>query len=175
MATEELFVNVFDDDKLDWEEIGASPYLNDSSLNYIRTTVLNAEEGDFDFADSGVGAGTINSVKLALQGYRELTNAFGFATLTVYIYDGSSWQSGGTMGCPTSTAWFEKDISAIIDSWAKVDACRLYIKLTSVLNARAIVFRAKLVIDYTPVVPPAKPLINKPLINPILVNVPIIR
>lgn len=155
MATEELFVNAFDDDKTAWTEYAPSPYLNDSMDNYIRTSTVGAEEGDFDFADSAIGEGIINSVKLKIYAKRaDIANLFHIAYVRIYVWDGSSWVNAGDIILTTAEQWYEKDISAIIDSWVKIDGCRLYVKAQVCTSAWQCIYKAKLVIDYTPIVPP---------------------
>ena len=152
MPLEELFVDAHDNTLLEWLRTGAAPYLNDSSLNYIDTDAINNREGYFDFEDS-MGSGTINSVKLRLESRYTFTDFIGGFEVRVYIYDGSDWHDIGTFWAPSSYDWIEIDISAIIDSWAKIDGCRMYVKsVTEVGQSVVFIRRGKLVVDYAPVV-----------------------
>jgi len=148
MTVEELFVNAFDSTFVAWTESGSSPYLDDSD-DYIYEAGTGADqEGYFDFANSGVGAGVINSVNVSL----ECKWGVGTKKFYTYIWDGTDWIDFGTF-FPTSTyAWHDIDISASIDSWAKINSCRVYfMEITAAPSYVVYIRRCKLKIDYTAV------------------------
>jgi len=153
MTVEELFVDAFDDTFLDWVEAGDSPYLNDSTANSITEDDLGTDkEGYFDFANSAVGAGTINSVKVSLE--CRYSNAGYVKKFKLFVWNGSAWIDFGEV-TPTvqipSYAWVDVDVSSEIDSWAKINGCRIYVEEVSYDSSLAIVRirRCKLKIDYT--------------------------
>lgn len=149
MATEELFVNAFDGTFLDWSETGDSPYLNDSDDNWISEGYTGTDkEGYFDFANSGVGVGTINSVKVSVEN----NWLYGVKTCKLFVWNGSAWVDKGVITPDTefpNFSWIDVDVSAEIDSWAKIDGCRVYFEEIGTDNVWYIrIRRCKLKVDY---------------------------
>lgn len=147
MAIEELFVNALDDTFREWSEVGDSPFLNDLDANYIIEAATGTDkEGYFDFANSAVGAGTINSVKVSLEAkFYQYVKSF-----KLFVWNGSEWIDFGTI-TPSGAdyAWEDVDVSASIDSWAKIDGCRVYVEEISVITGWVYIRRCKLKIDYS--------------------------
>jgi len=145
--TETLWVNSFDSSRTDWIAVGDSPYLNDNDANYIYEGWFGTdEEGDFGFADSGVGSGTINSVKLQLECKKDGAKQF-----KVFIWDGIGWTDKGAINPDLDVySYKEVDVSAELDSWTKIDSAKIYVaEVSAGTNVNVYVRRAKLVIDYT--------------------------
>ena len=61
--TEDSYVNAFSWAVSDWNEIGVSPFLQNTNADYISEFADRESEGNFTFPASG-GSGVINSVKL---------------------------------------------------------------------------------------------------------------
>lgn len=152
MTVEEVYVDSFDRTNTAWIEVpvlDSYVYLNDNNTDYIYIALANALEGDFGFPASA-GSGTINSVKLRFE--TKISKALGNNDVEVYVWDGSSYNRAGILA-PTSTSygWEELDVSAILDTWAKINAAKIYLKLIR-FDAYAIyVRRATRKADYTAV------------------------
>ena len=126
MTVEEVYTDAFDNTYVDWTEVGASPYLDDSSDNYIYTNISDQLEGNWTFPASA-GSGTINSVKLEL----EMNTLYGDSTgnVTVYVWDGTSWVDAGNIyGDMTTYTWKELDVSSILNTWAKINGAKVYVE-----------------------------------------------
>jgi len=124
MTVEEVYTNAFDARLVAWTEIGDTPYLNDSDTNYIYTGTSLRTEGDWTFPNSA-GSGTINSVKLRLE---SLINPADVGFVEVYVWDGTAWVYTGYVGLGEAYAWFELDVSAILNTWAKINGAEVYVK-----------------------------------------------
>jgi len=122
LTVEELYVNAFDGTFLDWAEVGVSPYLHDTNVDYIYTAVNGVREGDWSFPASA-GSGTINNVKLRFEARVTILDTTGFIP---YVWDGSGWTMLPPI-LPSSTgyAWYESDVSAILNTWAKINAAKV--------------------------------------------------
>lgn len=144
--TESLWVDGLGTERTGWTEVGTSPYLDaqDQPTNYVWTTTKNAEHGDFTFANSGVGTGTINSVYL----YVYAASAATAQNLEFYIWDGTAWSLAGTLPDNTPWSWVSFDISTILDTWTKIDAAKLYL-LQGNTTVESDVDAAYLLVDYT--------------------------
>jgi len=137
MTTTYYYVNAFDNARPDWIKYGASPYLGtiDYPANYIFTGggadgTLIEETGNYDFQNSGSeNAEVIDSV--AVEFYKKdcLNNP---ASVRVYVWNGSAWVDVGVLALSNNVwGWISIDVSSVIDSWSKVDGCRVYLKGTS--------------------------------------------
>jgi hypothetical protein len=148
MATEELYVNVYNVVSEGWSVSGANPYLQSGDGEYISSRTNGALESNFGFANSA-GSGTINSVKLRLRD--KIQNLDSLNTYTVEVYDGSSWTSIGSFA-PAGTSFANqplKDVSAILNTWAKINACLIRLTCNRVDNYYVYVSAASRVVDYT--------------------------
>jgi hypothetical protein len=123
MTVEELYVNGFDNNEVQWDEVGSSPYLHDSDVDYIRmSSVSYLYESRFTFPNSG-GSGTINSVKIRVKAKQDYVEIPG--TITVYVWTGSAWQSIGNITPATSYTWYELDASSILNTWDKINTAKV--------------------------------------------------
>lgn len=149
MTTEDIYTNAFSNARVGWTRVGASPYLNDSSANYVRTKNVAGEEiGDWSFPNSAIAAGdTLNGVSLRLECNR---SAAGFETIDVYLYDGSSWYFVDSIDPSYGLwEWFSIDVLARLNTIAKINASQVYLKSISAtvkLLCRRLVRR----VDYSP-------------------------
>jgi len=143
MATETLYVNAFDGAKVQWTEVGAIPYLDliDFNVNYIHDSVNFREEGNFGFDNSGIGAGTITSVIVGI--YCQRVGAVD--KIQIYI-DGINL---GAAVPPNAWAWRTRSATAVLDTWAKIDAAVMLLKHIDGNNLVE-VDQGRLVITYTP-------------------------
>lgn len=182
MVQYDYYVTSEDNTYSEWTEVGASPYLDaiDAPTNHVAMPSAGRlkRQGIFDYADSGAeNSGTIDSAQLQVYCLGVADPDLGYPSLGLYYWDGSAWNY---LSALTSSGWSWKvwTVIAKIDSWAKVDGFRMYLR-SSVYSAQAIdVDCSRLRLEVTPAPPtvaPARPLINKPLVNPNLINYPIVR
>ncbi|MGQ9624779.1 MAG: hypothetical protein ACUVT9_05350 [Candidatus Bathycorpusculaceae bacterium] len=151
-TVEEVYVNAFDGTYVAWTEVGSSPYLHDTDADYIsrltsKTTTY--KEGNWSFPSSS-GSGTINSVKLRFETKR--TDLDGDSWAQVYVYDGASWISVGNIYfASTSYAWEEINVSSILNTWAKINAAKVYLITTKAIGITDTIYvrRCTRKVDYT--------------------------
>jgi len=152
MPVEEVYTDAFDATYVAWTEVGSSPYLNDSNANYIYSLTNNQLEGYWTFPASA-GSGTINSVKLRLEMDTEYGDSSG--NVTVYVWNGTSWTVYTIYGDMTSYAWKEIDVSALLNTWAKINGAKVYVQ-SAILTPKdpdtLYVRRLTRKVDYTAVV-----------------------
>jgi hypothetical protein len=146
MGTEELYTNGFDATLVNWAETGNSPYLQDTDTDYI-STASNTDEGYWTFPNSA-GSDTINSVKIRVE-YK--MGVSGAGVCTVYVFDGSSWHDVGTITAQaTNYTWKEFDVSAILDTWAKINGAKVYVSYERLKAGTFYARRLTRKVDYTP-------------------------
>jgi len=145
MVVEEVYTNAFDARVVDWLETGASPYLNDSDANYIVAATDLINEGDWTFPNSA-GSGAINSVKLRVELKGSKTEV---GDVAVYVWDGTSWVLAGYATPTTSYAWIEIDVSAILNTWAKINGAEVYFQYLKTFTGSTVVRRLTRKVDYT--------------------------
>jgi len=115
-----LYVDGYDASKDDWYKDGDSPYL-DWTDAYIFNPHLSLESGNYTFEDTAAtGTPTTTEVQLYCAGST--------GTATVYIYDGSSWVEAGTVDPSVFPTWKTIDVSAILNTFTKINAAKMYIK-----------------------------------------------
>lgn len=147
MASTDLYVNAYDGTWDAWVESGASPYLNNSTSNWIMGYGPPDEiEGWFDFADMPVGSWIINSVTL----YMYVNAASCIQKWHPYIHDGSSEHDLGEQTWNGQYTWKTVDVSAILDTTAKIDAAKLRIEHTYKQCGQFGIWKAMLRVDYDP-------------------------
>jgi len=146
-GTDTLWLYVESDDLriTEWNPIGTTPYLNavDYNINYISTQAKNKIDGDYYFADSGKSTQTIINVTVQIYGMHSLTNK----QLEVFVWDGSSYTSLGLQTLPTSWSWMNYTATTVLDTWAKIDGAKIYLK-SSDNGATYYVDCARLQVDY---------------------------
>jgi len=156
MTTTYYYTNVFDATYVDWTEVGSSPYLGaiDYPVNYIiSVTGASKFEGIWDFPNSGAeNSETLTGVTVDLYASSVDDKEIGKAGILIWVYDGTSWTALTTLTPDTTFSWKSKDISSIINTWAKLDACRIYIRTTTALTQSVIVDCMRLTATSTPVV-----------------------
>jgi Fe-S-cluster containining protein len=143
--TEQLGVTSLGTERTGWSETGTTPFLDSQDYpdNYISTSSKQVEHGDFSFANTVIGAGTINSVHLYIYAYYSVARRLG-----CWIWDDSAsdWVD---LGVTVSTQqWYNIDISSYITTWAEIDAFKLFVKSFN-STANAIVDAAYILVDYT--------------------------
>jgi len=143
--TEELYTNAFDARLTAWVEVGLSPYLQNSDPDNIHCATDLFTEGDWTFPISA-GSGTINSAKLRLQ---SLSTKLLAGTVTVYVWNGSAWVNAGYFYPTTVLAWYELDVSAILNTWAKINGVEVYLEYGKELTAICTVQRLTRKVSYT--------------------------
>lgn len=149
MGTESLYVNGFNSVNEQWTETGASPWLNDNTVNYIETSSDEAWHEEFTFSDHS-GSETLNSATL----YVEVRGNSGRNDYVVIdIYDGSSWSNVASLDPDNDVyQWFNYDVDTILDSWVKVNAARLrvqYQRSGSPAVKTIYIRRAYIYVDYS--------------------------
>jgi len=128
-VTMRLYINADDETRTDWTRVGTNPYLDaiDYNTNYVHVSGNNKLVGDFGFADSGKSTETINSVTVQLYAKQSLPSM----SLEVFVWDGSAWTSLGTQTTPTSWGWMHWTATTKLNTWAKIDGAKIYIKSRS--------------------------------------------
>jgi hypothetical protein len=123
---------------LDWTETGSSPYLSaiDAPTNHVSTITGSLKrEGIWDFPNSGAeNTETLNNVYVEVYARGVNDPDLGYATLTIYVSDGSTFTSYSKSINSASWTWFTVDVSAKITTWAKLDACRVYFRASTSLT-----------------------------------------
>jgi hypothetical protein len=121
-TVEEVYTNSFDSTYVAWTEFGASPYLQNTDADYVYTGTGATKEGDWGFPTASL-AGTINSVKLRFEARTSILEC---GDVTIEVWDGSSWVNAGYIGVyGTVYAWYEKDVTSILDSWSKINGAKV--------------------------------------------------
>jgi len=154
--TENLYVDGFNSVLEEWDETGASPWLNDNTENYRSTNIDEEWHEEFTYADSA-GSGTLNDVFFHIELYGPSgRNDY----IQCYIWDEADWNLVLSQD-PDDDAysWYSVNVSSVLDTWIKVDGAKLKIQYqrsgspsTETIYAR----RSYLEIDYTLGVPPPK-------------------
>ena len=121
-----LYVNSNDTSRMDWSEIGTQPYLDAVDSNYVTTNVANALEGDFGLMDSGKSTETITNVTVQIYGQHTNGN-----NLEVFVWNSSSWTSLGTQAMTSSWSWVNYTVTTVLNTWAKIDAAKIYLKTSA--------------------------------------------
>jgi hypothetical protein len=148
----ELWVDGFTADEVDWEEAGASPYLDtiDYAINYVWTTPLtdNQYESRFNFTDSN-NLGTITDVKICLYAMCE---AGGDDEIEVYLYNSTGGPYSISQFPPTAGTWAWHNYSCLstLPTWTEVNNGQLRFRAEKILSAELVyVDAALLLINYT--------------------------
>jgi len=146
VTVEEVYTNAFDARLVAWTEVGNSPYLHDTDVDYVRSNTDGQEEGDWTFPNS-VGSGTINSVKLRLQNRLSVIDC---GEAEVYVWNGISWVYVGVIGTyGLDYSWEEIDVSAILNSWDKINGAEVYLHYTKYATGYIYVRRLTRKVDYS--------------------------
>lgn len=134
-----------------WGTVGANPWLDAGDASYISSAGNNFKSGDYSFPNSaGGGSDIINSVKLRFKD--RIGNINGMNTVDVYVYDGTSWSYAGSL----APSWIlfqydiDIDVSAILNSWAKINAANVYVQLIRFDGYAIAISELIRVVDYTP-------------------------
>jgi len=142
---EEVYTNAFSSTTVDWAVTGADPYLNDSDDNFIYT----AEDGELDsywtFPNSA-GSGTINSVKIRFEANRV---AVAGNKIQPEVWDGAAWVDMGALTLTNGYSWVEVDVSATLNTWAKINGCRIRINSVVVTGVPMYVRRLTRKVNHT--------------------------
>jgi hypothetical protein len=141
-----LYVNADDGSRTDWTKVGTNPYLDaiDYNANYTYVSGNLKLVGDFNFTDSGKSSETISSVEVQLYAKQSGTNN----NLEIFVWDGSTWTSLGTIFTPTSWGWMNWTATTELDTWTKIDTAKIYIKTRSAVGTYE-VDCGRLEVDYT--------------------------
>ncbi len=120
-----LWVNAYDATYDSWTKVGAAPYLDaqDQPANYGYSSVDKDDWGIFDFNDTPQ-TGTINAVTLYL--YARCTAAG--QDMNIFLWDGTAFIQY-IVYTPTSWGWVSVDVQATLDTWAKINAARLWLEM----------------------------------------------
>ncbi len=147
-GTLDLYVDALDNVRTGWDRLGGSPYLDTQNhpIDHVRLRDDRAEDiGDFSFQNSEKSLETINSVVLRLYAWKEDVGD----RLGVYLWDSSSWDTAYTI-TRTSVGWTEFDVTARLDTWAKIDGAKIYLNGDTTVseNSRLLADCAVLRVDY---------------------------
>jgi hypothetical protein len=123
-GNEYLYVDGRGNEKTGWDIAGSTPFLDSiDGTNRIYTASDGAEEGDFTFSDSSV-AGIFSSSQIELYSQQGGSDE----TVEVFMHDGSSWQSMGTITPDSTYSWKSLSTTSFLDSKVKIDAAKMYVK-----------------------------------------------
>jgi len=144
MATESLYVNGYDWAVSNWNYFGAEPWLGDND-DYVYREWAGLH-GWFSFADNAIGAGAIGSVVLYLECMRGAGDS---KDITVSIQaTGVVDKEVGDITPDLAYSWKTIDVSADIDTWAKIDSCEMKVNKKVPDAAILYVRRAYLLVTY---------------------------
>jgi len=148
--SETLPVDNFIETKTGWTRVGASPWLNAIEVvptNYIETDVRDDEIGDFTF-EYTPETGIISLVEVRLWCMQE---SGGNDQIEIYVWDGSVWSLAGTITPnPDGFTYSSVDVTAILDTWAKINNAKMYlIKKTVGAKQLVTVDYAEIRVTYT--------------------------
>ncbi len=124
-VTLDLYVDIFDNTRTGWTTHGTVPYLHSQNYptDYIWLGLDRTESiGDFAFQNSSKSLGTINSVILRVYAWKEDSRD----RLWIYLWDTSFWGSAYNI-TRVSAEWTEFDVTARLDTWAKIDGAQIYL------------------------------------------------
>ncbi len=148
----ELWVDGFTGDEVDWEEAGASPYLDaiDYAANYVWITPLtdNQYESRFNFTNSN-SLGTIIDVKICLYAMGEVGSD---DEIQIYLYNSTGGPHSVSQFLPTAGAWGWHNYSCLstLPTWTEVNDGQLRFRAEKVLSGESMyVDAALLFINYT--------------------------
>lgn len=124
-GTLHLVVDSFDKTWREMDEYGNDPFLDTTSPNdKVDTSIDLEQDGWFTYQNSGKNEETITSVKLLIT-----VKGDGDDAIRVYLHDGTSEHDLGTVtGDPDIWTDEEIDVSAILDTWAKIDAAKIRVR-----------------------------------------------
>jgi len=120
-----LYVDGVGSEHTGWIKTGVSPYLDTQDDGDVEAQLIGAEVGDFTFADTAqTGIPTAVFVQVYIK--KELTRK-----VEVWIYDGSSEQLAGTITPDTSYGWVEVDATSILNTFTKINAAKMRLKVVA--------------------------------------------
>ncbi|GAG98585.1 unnamed protein product, partial [marine sediment metagenome] len=121
-----LFVNGYavGDARDGWTKVGDSPYIDilDFPTDYIWSDTDVEQTGDYSFEDMTQGRPTTIEVSLYCK------RAVGSETITVNIWDGFQWNDVGDVTPDATWAWKTIDVSATLNSFAKVNVAKMWLQ-----------------------------------------------
>jgi len=103
--------------------LSGSPWLDvaDYNVNYIATSTQYARIGNFTFQNVPQGS-TWDTVTLRLRAWRSSS----VPTLTVYLYNGESWQTTTIIDLSTiSGSYYDIGVSGFLNSEARINATKM--------------------------------------------------
>jgi hypothetical protein len=126
------YADAFDGTYTQWTVIGASPYLGtiDYPVNFINLggVYYHFKEGIFSFPASGAEHSQIFSkAELEVYGKAVYDLDLGPPSVIAFVWDGSSWTPYDVV-LNEDWGWVTVDISDKINTWAKLDGCRVYLE-----------------------------------------------
>lgn len=148
MPTETVYVDSYNEVNREWSESGASPWLGDNTDNIYDIADEHLHD-EFGFADPINAGETLVSVVIwyEVNGPSARNDQF-----IPYIHDGS-WQLLNFIDPDTDGyAWYNEDISSILDTWPKITNAKLrcrYNRSGSPSTQTVYVRRVYLLITYT--------------------------
>lgn len=144
-----LYVNSDDESRnISVTRVGANPYLDaiDYNTSYLEIIGDNIEAGNFGFTDSGKSTETIDNVTVQLYAKQSR----GGDNLEVFLWNGSLWTSLGLKEIPTSWSWVNWTATTQLNSWAKIDAAKIYFATRTEPGATTFLADcARLQVDYS--------------------------
>ena len=118
-----LYVDGFGAEKDQWTKVGNVPYLSWGPASYVWEETAQQETGDYTFEDTAQ-AGHPTVVEIQVYCRRNP----GVQTATVWIHDGAGWNNVGIVTPGAVNAWQTLDVSAILNTFAKINAAKIYLR-----------------------------------------------
>ena len=126
-----MYVDALDSDKPGWNRTGSTPYVDyvDYSDNYVDSETPDEEVGDFTVENTAQsGYPTVIEVALYCR-----QGVGGDDQIEIFLDDGvSGFVSIGNVTPDEAWGWKSIDVSAILDTFTKVNAAKLYWKYKQV-------------------------------------------
>ncbi len=129
-TTEELWVDGWTAVTEEWATSGTEPWIDASDASYIEDdgTPAFATMKEFTFTDSSSEYDSIDKIYVNVS--MRATLSAQICDITVYIWDGDSWESPGQVRGIYQGAeawgWDWKEISSILTTKTQVDSAKLY-------------------------------------------------
>jgi len=158
MANINLYVNSSTDENsgIIWSQIGATPWLNNYTGNKRYTTIVDSDTFWYGFAV--VDADAVSAVTLWMEGYGgDIGNGYGNTKYSIWVKaTGVALTEIGEVNPdgPFDT-WYPFDISALLDTPAKVNSAEMKLLCENIGSPKANTVYAQrcyLAVTYTPAV-----------------------
>ena len=126
-----------------WVSVGTAPYLNSVNVTAYIGTTSSAMSDAFTFA-TATSLGAPTEVALRVQVISSATST----SITAYVSDNGSTYTAFPLAVSSVWALSSVDLTAYLNSWAKVNASRVYFQLVT-KNRQIYIDAASLYVTYS--------------------------